>query len=301
MTAKSIVPTASTVSPVFLEITLTLLTVSETSYRQSLGQDRATASGRPKKSSGTRSRFAGLESALSRYDGIPNHTTSRTEVRRMTFSLALAQRSIFHSARPDHSRRRRRTCTQAARCHGLRLRSRHWPRLPCRYAPRSGPRRTPTPCGRQAQPVSLFPKRAKTSSCWKDNALMQGGINGIFIIAILASYVVFMLAIFRPPAAILPKSISFLMIYPNVMAGFFASLRAQLSQAQGHPYLSSNRALYRRRRSQLRCYYIEQYRLRPFHAAADLRRSVRRALVLRRVSDAEARSPTWKHATPSSP
>jgi hypothetical protein len=69
-----------------------------------------------------------------------------------------------------------------------------------------------------------FPEESEGTPFWKDNALIQGGINGIFIMAILASYVVFMLAIFRPPAAILPKSISFLMIYPNVMAGLFASL-----------------------------------------------------------------------------
>ena len=69
-----------------------------------------------------------------------------------------------------------------------------------------------------------FPEESEDKLFWKDTALMQGGINGIFIMAILASYVVFMLAIFRPPAAMLPKSISLLMIYPNVMTGFFAAL-----------------------------------------------------------------------------
>jgi hypothetical protein len=72
--------------------------------------------------------------------------------------------------------------------------------------------------------LKAFPEDAEGTPFWKDNALMQGGINGIFIMAILFSYVIIMLAIFRPTAAMLPKAISLLMIYPNVMAGFFATL-----------------------------------------------------------------------------
>jgi hypothetical protein len=66
-----------------------------------------------------------------------------------------------------------------------------------------------------------FPDDGNDTPFWKDNALLQGGIKGIFIMAILFSYVVIMLAVFRPPASVLPMSLSLLMIYPNMMAGFF--------------------------------------------------------------------------------
>jgi len=67
-----------------------------------------------------------------------------------------------------------------------------------------------------------FPEDSSETPFWKDNALLQGGINGILVMAVLFSYVVIMLAIFPPSAATLPKAIVPLMVYPNAMAAFFA-------------------------------------------------------------------------------
>src|SRR5271165_3699078 len=54
---------------------------------------------------------------------------------------------------------------------------------------------------------------------WKDEALIEGGLKGIQVIAIFCLYVVIMLAVFPPAPAELPAAISSLLTYPNSMEG----------------------------------------------------------------------------------
>lgn len=61
---------------------------------------------------------------------------------------------------------------------------------------------------------------------WKDQTLIQGGLRGLATMAILFGYVIVMLAVFRPEVALLPTAVSYLLIYPNTMAGFFVAMQA---------------------------------------------------------------------------
>ena len=56
---------------------------------------------------------------------------------------------------------------------------------------------------------------------WKDEALIQGGLKGIQVVAILCLYVISMLAFVRPSPADIPQAISVLMTFPNSMVALF--------------------------------------------------------------------------------
>ncbi len=71
--------------------------------------------------------------------------------------------------------------------------------------------------------LKLLTESTDTPLFWKDPALVQGGLRGLVVMAILAMYVVLMLAFGKPPASLLAESTGILMSYPNVMAAFYVT------------------------------------------------------------------------------
>jgi hypothetical protein len=66
-----------------------------------------------------------------------------------------------------------------------------------------------------------LPDDDKPTLFWNDDKLIQGGLTGAGTIAILSSYVVFMLLVLPPTRDQLHKSVSILLGFPNSMAAFF--------------------------------------------------------------------------------
>lgn len=69
--------------------------------------------------------------------------------------------------------------------------------------------------------LKLLTESADAPLFWKDPALVQGGLRGLVVMAILAMYVVLMLAFSIPPASMLAESTGILLGYPNVMAALY--------------------------------------------------------------------------------
>jgi hypothetical protein len=74
----------------------------------------------------------------------------------------------------------------------------------------------------QGKPVlKELPDDDKPTLFWNDDKLIQGGLNGLWAVAILSIFVVFMLLFRRPTPEELPRAVAVLLGYPNSMAAFW--------------------------------------------------------------------------------
>lgn len=103
---------------------------------------------------------------------------------------------------------------------------------------RYGTKRANKSRGREGLPV--FKKlldNEKPAAFWKDESLLHAGIQAITILVTLCSYVILMIIFLQPTAKELPRTISILMGYPNIMATVFVLMLTTFLRRDLNPQL----------------------------------------------------------------